>query len=144
MDFFTLLVSVDLENGLSNVVINRELPNKNTNTLINDLLDIGGKNRNHIGVEQGGGVLRFFWAGYIGSAYFTTDYIDFSEEANINLFVSQLGYPRDLQPLINDGIIPNPAIYLPFDDPDNLGKNNGTGGDFTVNGTVSVGQDFTI
>jgi hypothetical protein len=143
-DFFTLLVSVDLGNGLCNVVVNREFPNKNTTTLTNDLLDIGGKNRNYIGAEENGGNTRQLWQGYEGSAYFTTDYIDFSEEANINLFVSQLGYPRDLQPLINDGIIPNPAIYLPFDDPDNLGKNNGTGGDFTVNGTVSVGQDFTI
>jgi len=84
------------------------------------------------------------WRGNTSSTYFTTDYIDFSQEANRNLFVNQLGYPRDLQPLIDEGTIPNPLIYLKFDDTDNLGKNNGTGGDFTVNGTVTAGADFKI
>ena len=70
--------------------------------------------------------------------------IDFSQEANRNLFVSQLGYPRDLKPLIADGTIPTPLVYLPFDDPSNLGKNLGTAGDFTVNGTVTPGADFTL
>ena len=80
----------------------------------------------------------------LGNLYFTTDYIDFSQEANRNLFVNQLGYPRDLKPLIADGTIPTPLIYLPFDDTTNLGKNLGTGGDFAVNGTVTAGADFTI
>jgi hypothetical protein len=30
---------------------------------------------------------------------------------------------------------------MPFDDPSNLGKNLGTGGDFTVNGTFDQGSD---
>jgi len=84
-----------------------------------------------------------FFDGDIGFTYFTTDYIDFSKEANRNLFVNQLGYPRDLQPLIDEGTIPNPLIYLDFADPDNLGNNKGTGGDFTINGTVTSGSDFT-
>ena len=76
--------------------------------------------------------------------YFTTDYIDFSQESNRNLFVNQLGYPRDLSKEIEAGNIPKPLIYLPFDDTSNLGKNLGTGGDFTVIGNVTPGVDFTI
>ena len=60
------------------------------------------------------------------------------------MFVNQLGYPRDLTPLIADATIPTPLIYLPFDDTANLGKNNGTGGDFTINGSISQGADFAI
>jgi len=33
---------------------------------------------------------------------------------------------------------------MQFDEPDNLGKNLGTGGDFTVNGTVTPGPDFSL
>jgi len=73
--------------------------------------------------------------------YLTTDYIDFSDEAERLKFVDGLGYPVDIQPAIDAGDIPEPLIYMPFDDPDNLGKNNGTGGDFTVNGTVTQGAD---
>ena len=85
-----------------------------------------------------------FVEGDMSILYFTTDYIDFSLESNRNLFVNQLGYPRDLTPLIADATIPTPLIYLPFDDTSNLGKNLGTGGDFTKVGTVTAGADFTI
>jgi hypothetical protein len=80
----------------------------------------------------------------ISTMYFTTDYIDFSLESNRNLFVNQLGYPRDLTPEIEAGNIPTPLIYLPFDDTSNLGKNLGTGGDMTVVGGVTSGSDFAI
>ena len=83
------------------------------------------------------------WKNHVSSCYFSTDIIDFSQESNRNLFVNQLGYPRDLTPEIEAGTIPTPLIYLPFDDTTNLGKNMGTGGDFTVVGTVTAGADFT-
>jgi len=84
------------------------------------------------------------WFGLLSNVYLVDSYIDFSQESNRNLFVNQLGYPRDLTPEIEAGNIPTPLIYLPFDDTDNLGKNLGTGGDFTVNGTVTAGSDFTL
>jgi hypothetical protein len=77
----------------------------------------------------------------IGFLYFTTDYIDFSQESNRNLFVDQLGYPKDLTPAIEAGTIADPLIYMKFDDTSDLGKNSGTGGNFTVNGTVTAGSD---
>lgn len=77
----------------------------------------------------------------IGVSYFTDTYIDFSQEVNRLKFVDGLGYPLDLSKQIESGAIPKPLIYLPFDDTSNLGKNLGTGGDFTVNGTVTAGAD---
>jgi len=84
---------------------------------------------------------NYDFEGEIGFYYFSTDYVDFSVEANRNMFVDQLGYPKDLTPAIEAGDIPTPLIYMKFDDPDALGTNSGTGGDFTVNGTVVSGSD---
>jgi len=75
--------------------------------------------------------------------YFTTNYIDFSQESNRNKFVDQLGYPIDLTQQIEDGDIANPQVYMKFDPSISLGTNSGTGGNFTVNGTVAAGKDFT-
>lgn len=74
--------------------------------------------------------------GKLSEFYFTTDYIDFSQEANRLKFRDAFGNPVDLTPQIEAGEIPNPAIYMRFD-PANFGKNSGTGGDFTVNGTIT-------
>ena len=80
-------------------------------------------------------------AANISSFYLTTDYIDFTQEANRNKFVDQLGYPKNLTQQIEDGDIPNPNIYMKFDPTVSFGTNSGTGGNFTVNGTVTAGSD---
>jgi hypothetical protein len=77
----------------------------------------------------------------IGSFYLDDSYIDFSQESNRNLFVDQLGYLKDLSPAIDAGDIAEPSIYMKFDDTSALGTNSGTGGNFTVNGTVTAGGD---
>ena len=79
--------------------------------------------------------------GMIGSVFLSTEYIDFSQESNRNLFVDQLGYLKDLTPAIDDGTIADPQLYMKFDDTSALGTNSGTGGNFTVNGTVTDGAD---
>jgi hypothetical protein len=79
--------------------------------------------------------------GGVGFVYVTDSEIDFSQESNRNLFVDQLGYPKDLTPAIEAGTIADPLIYMKFDDTSDLGKNSGTGGNFTVNGTVTAGAD---
>jgi hypothetical protein len=87
------------------------------------------------------GFIENNFSGDIGFTYFTTDYIDFSQEANRLKFVDAFGYPADLQPAIDAGDIPTPLIHMKFDDTASLGTNSGSGGDFTVNGTVTAGPD---
>jgi hypothetical protein len=94
-----------------------------------------------IGARLDGSSPESMWNGDIGFLYFNNSYIDFSQESNRNLFVDQLGYPKDLTPAIDAGTIASPLIYMKFDDTSALGTNSGTGGDFTVNGTVTAGAD---
>jgi hypothetical protein len=81
------------------------------------------------------------WGGFLGHFYLAEANIDFSQESNRLKFVDGLGYPVDLQPAIDAGDIPTPLIHMKFDDPDALGTNSGSGGDFTVTGTVTSGSD---
>lgn len=76
--------------------------------------------------------------GWMAETYFATEYIDFSQEANRLKFRDAFGNPVDLTPQIANGELPTPAIYTRFD-PDDFGHNSGTGGDFSVNGTVTDG-----
>ena len=78
------------------------------------------------------------FSGKLSEFYFTTDYIDFSLESNRLKFRDCFGSPTNLPALIAAGEVPNPAIYMRFD-PANFGKNSGTGGDFTVSGTITDG-----
>jgi hypothetical protein len=109
-----------------------------TSSTYNRTIDLASKVA-YIGKENSAGhpVIN----GDIGFLYLDTSYIDFSQESNRNLFVDQLGYPKDLTPAIDAGTIPNPLIYMKFDDTSALGTNSGTGGNFTVNGTVTAGAD---
>ena len=81
--------------------------------------------------------------GSLGFVYVDDSYIDFSQEANRNKFVDQLGYPRDLTQQIEDGDISNPLIYMKFENAAALGTNSGSGGNFTVNGPFHAGRDIT-
>ena len=76
--------------------------------------------------------------GKLSEFYFTTEYIDFSQEANRLKFVDAFGNPVNLTQQIEDAAIPNPAIYMRFP-PTSFGTNSGTGGNFTVNGTITDG-----
>jgi len=137
----TLVGSIDLsDNTKDNLYLNGIEVAASTIFDVGEFIDFSGADQ--IGLFQQ--YSSRDGSGNIASVYFTTDYIDFSQESNRNLFVDQLGYPKDLTQAIDNGDIPEPLIYLPFDDPDDLGKNLGTGGDFTVNGTVTAGSDFSI
>lgn len=142
-NWFTMMVCVDLANSLAKVYVNGVDEDTGTPTLTNDFLNLNTTDTNYIMAEAHIDVVRQWWDGAMGFAYFTTDYIDFSQEANRNLFISQLGYPRNIKPEIEAGNIPTPLILLEFDDTANLGKNE-YGTDFTVNGTVTAGADFAI
>ena len=79
--------------------------------------------------------------GDIGFVYLSKGYVDISQESNRNKFVDQLGYPKDLTPLIDAGDIPSPVVYMKLEDTAALGTNSGTGGDFTVSGSLVAGPD---
>lgn len=103
-------------------------------TYTNDLMDLVNPNVN-IGARQGASQ---FFNGRLAEFYLTTDYIDFSQEANRLLFRDAFGNPTDLPAAIAKGTVPNPAIYMRFD-PANQGLNSGTGGNFTKSGSITDG-----
>ena len=76
--------------------------------------------------------------GQLSEFYFTTDYIDFSQEANRLKFRDCFGNPTDLPSAITAASVPTPAVYMRFP-PTSFGTNSGTGGNFTVNGTITDG-----
>ena len=79
-----------------------------------------------------------FLTGGIAELYMTNSYIDFSQEANRLKFRDAFGNPVDLTQQIQAAAIPTPAIYMRFP-PTSFGTNSGTGGNFTVNGTITDG-----
>lgn len=76
--------------------------------------------------------------GKMAEFYLTTQYIDFSLEANRLKFRDTFGNPTNLSTAITAQSVPNPSIYLRFD-PAAQGTNTGTGGNFTKFGTISDG-----
>ena len=123
---------------LQNSAVNNEVP-RNYGTYIDDVINLSS-NDFVIGENEREGA---HFSGDFGFTYVSTTFIDFSQEANRNKFVDQLGYPRDLTQQIEDGDIPNPLIYMKFDDTAALGTNSGTAGNLTVTGAPAAGSDFT-
>ncbi len=74
----------------------------------------------------------------LSEVYLADSYIDFTQEANRLKFRDAFGNPVDLTQQIEDAAIPNPAIYM-RSPPTAFGTNYGTGGNFTVNGTITDG-----
>tara|TARA_R110000782_G_scaffold3228_2_gene11917 strand:+ start:9096 stop:11237 length:2142 start_codon:yes stop_codon:yes gene_type:complete len=70
-----------------------------------------------------------YWDGRLAGVYLDYTYRDLSVEANRRLFIDA------------DGLYVTPPtsgiISVPMDDPADVGRNDGTGGDFTLNGTVA-------
>jgi hypothetical protein len=123
--------------GLINDTSNWGIYNLGSNWDMSDYTALGGTYGQGTG-GTGYGTLD----GDMGFFYLDDSYIDFSQESNRNLFVDQLGYPKDLTPAIEAGDIAEPLIYMKFDDTSALGTNSGTGGDFsTINGTITAGAD---
>ena len=125
----------DLTNAANRYVyVNGISQSLTVNTYTNDNMYFSGDNW-VIGALYTGTYQQFL-DGKLSEFYFTTEYIDFSQEANRLKFRDAFGNPVDLTQQIEDAAIPNPAIYMRFD-PASFGTNSGTGGDFTVNGTIT-------
>lgn len=138
--WYNILVSIDLSDvNKRSIVINRNLTASAWTSYVNSDILLSNINYTTIGRSDGSTT-----DGLVSGVYISTDYIDFSQESNRNLFVNQLGYVRSLDEPIAQGLIPEPLIYLKFDDPSNLGKNSGSGSDFQINGSVTQGSDFSV
>ena len=135
---YNVMVCVDMaDSSKTKMYINGVDSGWTLGTHTNDFLDLS-KPRNIIGNYFNGssGI-----TGKISEFYFTTDYIDFRQEANRLKFRDAFGNPVNLTQQIEDAAIPNPAIYMRFP-PTAFGTNSGTGGDFTVNGTITDGGNL--
>lgn len=92
----------------------------------------------NIGVRNTGSSRTDPMNGQISELYLSSSYIDFSQEANRLKFRDCFGNPVDLSAQITAQSIPTPIVYARFP-PTAFGTNSGTGGDFTVSGTISDG-----
>lgn len=70
-------------------------------------------------------------SGRLSNVYLAYTYTNFSLTANRRKFIT-----ADLQPAAGQAAL-NPLFYLTMADPTQPGKNSGTGGDFTLTGTVA-------
>lgn len=124
------------DTGKRYIYVNNVAETLSVSTYTDDTIPFSTIDVSGIGAYYNGLSWSNFHDGKLSEFYFTTDYIDFSQEANRLKFRDAFGNPVDLTPQIEAGTIPNPAIYMRFD-PANQGKNYGTGGDFTVNGAIT-------
>ena len=69
--------------------------------------------------------------GRLSNLFLDYTYRDLSIESNRRLFIDADGKPASGQSSLS------PILYLPMDDPADPGRNDGTGGDFTLNGIVA-------
>ena len=132
-----LLICVDMDDvNKCKIYINGTVHAGTPGTFVTGTtLNFASINNPFIGVYDGVTSSTVF-NGKLSEFYFTTEYIDFSQEANRLKFVDAFGNPVNLTQQIEDAAIPNPAIYMRFP-PTSFGTNSGTGGDFTVNGTIT-------
>ena len=73
------------------------------------------------------------YPGNIGFVYFDDSYTDLTTRAGRNLFIDPLGFPVNLSKSIADGTISDPSMRFEFKNQALIGKNSGTGGDFSTN-----------
>tara|TARA_R110000824_G_scaffold133677_1_gene296509 strand:+ start:695 stop:2821 length:2127 start_codon:yes stop_codon:yes gene_type:complete len=125
--WMTMLFSADLTSASRRhwYVDNISVPSPTISAYSNTNIDYTNA-KNGIGAKGTGGE---YFNGKIGFLYFSTEYIDFSSEANRLKFFDAFGFPVDLG---EDGSKPTenqPLIYL--NKGFHSGTNLGSGGDFT-------------
>jgi len=132
--FIHILVSIDLTDTAKRFVyVNDAVPSYiNFSTYTNGEIDFT-KDKWRIGSQSFDNGERL--DGRLSNVFLDYTYRDLSVEANRRLFVD---YDDD------GGLVPasgqaslSPILYLPMDDPYDPGRNDGTGGDFTLNGTIA-------
>jgi hypothetical protein len=135
---YFIQASFDLANTSNrSIYVNGVLDTTTWSTYTNDTASFTNRTNPVIGARLDGTYGRFL-NGKLAEFYFTTEYVDFKQEANRLKFRDAFGNPVDLTQQIEAAAIPNPAIYMRFP-PTSFGTNYGTGGNFTVNGTITDG-----
>lgn len=138
---YCIQACIDLSNTSNRkLYVNGVLDTTSWSTYTNSDISFTSSTYEAIGASYAGSSSDEF-DGKIGELYWTTDYIDFSQESNRLKFRDAFGNPVDLTQQIEDAAIPNPAIYMRFD-PSSFGTNSGTGGNFTVTATPLDGGQF--
>jgi len=124
-----LQISIDLASTSNRyVAINDVIDSSVTwSTYSNQTIDFTASSWNIS--QTGAGGSRF--EGRLSNVFLDYTYRDLSITANRRLFVT-----ADLKPAANQAAL-NPILYLPMSDPTTVGTNAGTGGNFTLTGTVA-------
>ena len=137
------LISGDMTNASKFKIyfngVNKSIASGDWSTFTNDTLGLASST--HVNIGRSNATSGQFLTGEIGNVYFSNEYTDFSQEVNRNKFIDQLGFPADLGA---DGSNPSgnqPYIYATMPS-SNLGKNAGSGPDFTPVASPIAGEDF--
>jgi hypothetical protein len=132
-----ILASWDLAAGVTHLYVS-DVSDKVTNTVTNDTIDYTATNW-YLGAESTGNNKL---DGCLAEYYFAPgQYLDFSAEANRRKFISAAGKPVYLG---YDGSLPTgvaPLVYSRLYGADaaaNFARNRGTGGNFTITGTLDI------
>ncbi|MGH1461234.1 MAG: hypothetical protein ACRBB6_04280 [Neptuniibacter sp.] len=136
-DWHIYLVSIDASSSF--VLSNYHGHTKDSENVSGNLgtMDFTGSTDPAIQIFTGSGIdMDKAFAGAVGFLYVHTGFLDFAQKSVRDLFIDGLGYPRDLEKQLADGLIPNPIVCMTFDPEQGLGLNLGTAGDLTVTGTV--------
>lgn len=135
---YCLQFCIDLSNASNRAVyLNGVSQSMTWTTYSNDSMELSAP-RVTVGANWTGSIYNIFYDGKLSEFYFTTEYIDFTQEANRLKFRDAFGNPVNLTQQIEAAAIPAPAIYMRFP-PTSFGTNSGTGGNFTVTGTITDG-----
>lgn len=128
--FIHVLISVDLTNTSRRHVYlndNNVTPSITWEIYNNNAINFTEANHAVGAFSTGGNQFR----GRLSNVFLDYTYRDLSVEANRRLFITDEGTPASGQASLS------PILYLPMDDPADVGRNDGTGGNFTLNGIVA-------
>jgi len=120
------IASINLAATTGSIYLNDELVG-GMSTAINDTIDFT-KSTHEIGASSAS---SDFLKGRLSNVFLDYTYRDLSVTNNRRLFITEDGKPADGQAGLS------PIMYMPLDDPEDIGYNAGTGGDFTVNGVMA-------
>jgi hypothetical protein len=132
-----VIASWDLAATTAYLYVNDSNDDVTPTTVTNDTIDYTSPNH-EIGSDDGS---SSFLDSDLAEYYFATEYVDISSETERRKFITADGKPADLGA---DGSTPtgtSPVMYLsnrPGDSASDFATNRGTGGDFSITGTLTT------